>query len=204
MVATGSQPPVAAPGPARLPELVHQASSSDEALAALSAANRDLRIERTAKGALIIMPPTGSETGKLGFELTVSFGMWVRADGTGVGFDSSTGFRLPNGAVRSADIAWVRKSRWEALSSEERRRFAPLCPDFVLELLSPTDAPVELKAKLDEFIANGTRLGWLIDPFERLVHVYHPGSPPVTLLDPVDISGESVLPGFVLPIRLLW
>src|SRR5919108_6249027 len=102
--------------------------------------NRDLRIERTSQGDLVIMPPTGGETGRMNFELTALFGRWVHADGSGVGFDSSTGFTLRNGATRSPDLAWVRRERWEALTQEQRRGFAPLCPDFVLELRSPSDA----------------------------------------------------------------
>lgn len=171
---------------------------SDDALLALSAANSDLRLERDAQGALVVMPPTGSETGRLNLQLALALGTWAQIDGTGVCFDSSAGFRLPNSAVRSADAAWVRKERWAALTSAERSNFAPLCPDFVLELVSPNDNLAETQAKTDEFMSNGARLGWVIDPFERCVHVYRPGASPVALEHATEVDGDPVLPGFVL------
>ena len=196
--------PTAAPEAARLPELVRDASHSDDALAALSAGNRDLRIERTAQGALIIMPPTGARTGNRNSRLTTALTNWADTDGTGLTFDSSAGFRLPNGAVRSADAAWVLNRRWEALTADQQSKFAPLCPDFVLELLSPTDALDEVKAKLAEFISNGAQLGWIIDPLERSVHVYRPGAAPVELRGGTAVDGDPVLPGFVLDLTSLW
>jgi Uma2 family endonuclease len=147
----------------------------DDELFELCAANRDLRIERTAEGELVIMPPTGGETGRRNFELIGNFHAWVRRDGTGVGFDSSIGFLLPNGAERSPDLAWLRKERWNTLTEEQRRKFVPLCPDFVVELRSPTDALAEQQAKLEEYIACGAILGWLLDPEERRAHVYRAG-----------------------------
>jgi Uma2 family endonuclease len=113
-------------------------------------------------------------------------------------------FRLPNGAKRSPDLAWVRKERWEALSKEERRKFPPLCPDFVVELRSPSDSLQFLQSKMEEYIENGAQLGWLIDPFERKVHVYRPQSPVEVLEDPESVSGDPVLPGFTLDVRALW
>lgn len=177
---------------------------SDEALYAFCRLNRDLRIERTREGELIIMSPTGGETGKRNFALTVLFGAWVARDGTGIGFDSSTGFILPNGAERSPDVAWVRKSRWEALTPGQRERFVPLCPDFVVELKSPSDDLRELRAKLAEYMENGAQLGWLIDPEDRSVTVFRPGRAPETLPDPAQVSGEPVLPGFVLEPAAIW
>src|SRR5438132_4659472 len=144
---------------------------SDEDFFEFCQANRDWRIERTSDGDVIIMPPTGGETGGRNFELAVDFGNWVRADGTGKGFDSSTGFTLPNGAERSPDLAWVRLSRWNALSEEQRKKFPPLCPDFVVELRSPSDSLSGLQEKMQEYIQNGAELGWLIDPVEKKVYV---------------------------------
>ncbi len=166
--------------------------------------NKDLRLELTSTGDLIITSPTGGETGASNFELAGNFWAWSKKDGTGRGFDSSTMFRLPNGAKRSPDLAWVRKERWEALSKEERSKFPPLCPDFVVELRSPSDSLQFLQAKMEEYVENGARLGWLIDPFERKVHVYRPQSPPEVLDDPESVSGDPVLPGFTLDVRALW
>ncbi len=166
--------------------------------------NRDLRIERTSEGNLIIMPPTGGETGKRNFTLTALFGNWVEANGTGIGFDSSTGFTLPNGAKRSPDLAWVKRSRWEALTEAEKEKFPPLCPDFVLELHSRSDALDKLQEKMQEYIANGALLGWLIDPKEKKVYIYRPSAEVCCLENPDTISGDPVLPGFVLDLRRIW
>lgn len=166
--------------------------------------NRDLRIERTSQGDLVIMPPAGSRTGRIDFKLTQLFGQWVDADGTGVGFDSSTGFTLPNGAIRSPDLAWVKRSRWETLTPQQQEGFAPLCPDFVLELRSPSDALENLQAKMQEYLDNGARLGWLIDPVEKKAYIYRPQASVERLDDPQTISGDPVLPGFILEIRKVW
>jgi Uma2 family endonuclease len=176
----------------------------DAELFELCRINRDLRIERTAEGELVIMSPTGGATGNRNFKLTVAFGVWVEQDGTGVGFDSSTGFVLPNGAERAPDVAWVKASRWDALTPEQREKFVPLCPDFVVEIRSRSDSLDELKAKLEEYMANGTVLAWLIDPYLRQIHVYRPGAAPAVLEKPDEVSGEPVLVGFTLNTRLLW
>src|SRR5215475_5417934 len=157
---------------------------SDEQFFELCQLNRDLRLERTSQGDLVIMPPTGGETGRTNFELTVLFGHWVHVDGTGVGFDSSTGFTLPNGAKRSPDLAWVKRERWEALTAEQRRQFPPLCPDFVLELRSPSDALATVQAKMQEYLDSGAQLGWLIDPIEKKVYIYRPQTPLAWLDNP--------------------
>jgi Uma2 family endonuclease len=177
---------------------------SDEQFFELCHLNRDLRLERTSQGNLVIMPPTGGETGRTNFKLTQVFGNWVDVDGTGVGFDSSTGFTLPNGAKRSPDLAWVKRERWEALTSEQRRQFPPLCPDFVLELRSPSDALAYVQAKMQEYLDNGAQLGWLIDPIEKKVYVYRPQVPVECLDDPPTLSGDPVLPGFVLDLGRVW
>jgi Uma2 family endonuclease len=177
---------------------------SDRQFFELCQLNRDLRIERTSQGDLVIMPPTGGETGRMNFELTGLFGHWVYADGTGVGFDSSTGFTLPNGATRSPDLAWVKRERWEALTPKQRQQFPPWCPDFVLELRSPSDALVTVQAKMQEYLDNGARLGWLIDPIEKRVSIYRPQAPVECLDNPQTISGDPVLPGFVLELGRVW
>jgi Uma2 family endonuclease len=177
---------------------------SDEQFFDLCQLNRDLRLERTSQGDLVIMPPTGSETGGINFKLGGVFYHWVEADGTGVGFDSSTGFTLPNGAMRSPDLAWVKRERWEGLTPEQRKVFAPLCPDFVLELRSPSDALVTVQAKMQEYLDNGARLGWLIDPIEQKVYIYRPQTPVERLDNPQIISGDLVLPGFVLDLGRVW
>ncbi len=164
----------------------------------------DLRIERTSEGDLIIMPPTGGETGHSNFKLTALLGNWVETDGTGVGFASSTIFRLPNGAARSPDAAWVKRSRWEALSQEERKKFPPLCPDFVVELRSDTDRLSVLQDKMQEYIESGAQLGWLIDPLEKKVWIYRPEAAVACLENPATVSGDPVLPGFVLPLDKIW
>lgn len=181
-----------------------RAPFSDEALFEFCQRNRDLRVERTSDGDLIIMSPTGAETGRRNFTLTALFGAWVARDGTGVGFDSSTGFVLPNGAERAPDVAWVRRSRWEALTAEQRRTFAPLCPDFVIELRSPSDDLEELHAKMREYADNGAALGWLIDPDARCVWVYRGGEAPELVETPPTVSGDPILPGFVLDLAAIW
>jgi Uma2 family endonuclease len=177
---------------------------SDDNLWELSRANPDLRIERTAQGEIIVMPPTGGRTGRRNAELVVAIGAWAASDGSGVVFDSSTGFRLPNGAERSPDAAWVRKARWDALSEIEQERFPPLCPDFVVELRSHSDDLDELHTKLREHIDNGAQLGWLIDPVSKTVWVYRPDGEPVILKEPETLSGQPVLPGLLVALSRIW
>lgn len=170
----------------------------------LAQLNRDLRIERSAQGELIIMPPTGEETGKRNTEITIQLGLWARQNRTGTSFDSSTGFTLPNGAVRSPDASWVEKTRLEALTDEQRRKFLPLCPDFVAELRSPTDSLNVLRDKMQEYLDNGARLGWLIDPEQKRVYVYRPQALLKELEAPEKLSGDPVLPGFALDLCEIW
>ena len=166
--------------------------------------NKDLRIERTAGGDLEIMPPTGGETGNRNFKIALQLGVWMESDSTGVAFDSSTGFRLPNGATRSPDAAWVRRERLAELMAKQKLLFLPLCPDFVVELRSQTDSRPLLQDKLQEYIENEARLGWLIDATERRVYVYRPGSR-VEQLDAVpSLSGETELPGFTMDLCKIW
>ncbi|MEH2215131.1 Uma2 family endonuclease [Nostoc sp.] len=177
---------------------------TDEQFFQLCQNNRDLRLERTAEGELIIMPPTGWGIGNRNSKLTQRLGNWADADGTGLAFDSSTGFKLPNGANRSPDASWVSRKRLEALNSDPDK-FLPLAPDFAVELRSASDSLKTVQQKMQEYIDNGVRLGWLIDPQNQQVEIYRPGqdveilrrrSPSET--SPTSLSGEDVLPGFVL------
>ena len=166
--------------------------------------NEQWKLELSKEGDLIIMMPSGGETGRRNAKLTRLLGNWAEADGTGECFDSSTGFILPNGAERAPDAAWVKKERWEALTKIERRRFAPLCPDFVIELRSYTDRLKPLQTKMEEYLENGAQLGWLIDPIKHKVYIYRPNRSVECLERPAELSGENVLPGFVLPVARLW
>lgn len=170
----------------------------------LCAANRDLRLERTALGELVIMPPTGGNTGKRNIDLSFQLQAWTRQTCLGVAFDSSTAFHLPNGADRSPDAAWVSQVRWDALMPQQQDTFPPLCPDFVIELRSASDALESLRQKMQEYLDNGLRLGWLIDPKNKKVEIYRPSRSVEVLDDPETLSGEDVLPGFVLDLALIF
>ena len=173
-------------------------------LYAFCLANRDLRIERTATGEVIVMPPAFSDTGNRNFNLAAHLWVWTEKDGTGLGFDSSAGFTLPNGATRSPDAAWIKTERWDALTEEEKASFAPICPDFVIELRSASDTLKGLKAKMEEYIENGVLLGWLIDRKNRTVYIYRPDRDPEILANPDRVSGDPELPGFSLPMAKIW
>ena len=177
---------------------------TDEQFYRLCADNRDLRFELTAEGELLIMSPTGSKTGWRNAKITHRLATWSEQDGTGVYFDSSAGFTLPNGAKRSPDGAWVRREAWEALTAEQQDRYAPICPDFAIELRSPTDILADLQEKMKEYIENGTQLGWLFDPKSKRVYIYRPNQPPELVENPSSMSGNTVLPGFVFDPREIW
>jgi Uma2 family endonuclease len=177
---------------------------TDEQFFQLCQANRDLRFERTAKGELIIMPPTGGETGNRNGRLTQQLFNWSDQDSTGIAFDSSTGFKLPNGADRSPDASWVKIERWDALTQEQKTRFLPLCPDFVVELLSPSDSLRDTQEKMREYRDNGARLGWLINRKSRQVEIYRIGKEVEVLESSNSLSGEDVLPKFVLNLEAIW
>ncbi|MCL1472537.1 Uma2 family endonuclease [Argonema antarcticum] len=183
------------------PTLKLKIDLTDEQYFQICQNNRDLRFERTAKGVLLIMPPTGSVTGNRNFDLAVELGIWNKQTKLGQGFDSSSGFTLPNGAERSPDVSWIKQERWDALTPEEQQKFAPICPDFVVELRSLTDTLKELREKMQEYIDNGTRLGWLIDRKNRRVEIYRPNQDVEILENPATLSGEDVLPGFVLDLN---
>lgn len=201
---------------ARIPQLVEPSVAgklvlkgetvglSPEQFFRLSAENRDFRFEMTAGKEIVIMPPTGSDTGWRSSEILFQLTTWSKKDGTGLTFDSSTGFRLPNGAIRSPDAAWVQRRRWDALTAEERQGFAPLCPDFVVELRSPHDELENLQAKMDEYRAGGAALGLLIDASHRRVFVYRSGASPQRLTRPETVSCDPELPGLSFAFGEIW
>ncbi|MBD2021266.1 Uma2 family endonuclease [Leptolyngbya sp. FACHB-36] len=177
---------------------------TDEQFFQLCQANRDLRLERSTTGELIVRSPAGSETGNRNGRLTQQLFNWADDEGAGIAFDSSTGFKLPNGADRSPDAAWIQQNRWNALTREQQQRFAPICPDFVIELMSPSDNLAIVQAKMQEYQDNGVRLGWLINRAARAVEVYRLGRVAEVLINPDTLSGEDVLPGFVLDLDRIW
>ena len=177
---------------------------NDEEFYALCQLNQDWRLERTAEGDLVIMPPAGWETGTSNAFLNATLTMWALQDGTGTAADSSTGFTLPNGAIRSPDAAWVKRSRLTTFSAVQKKKFLPVCPDFVIELRSPSDTLKTVQEKMQEYLDNGAQLGWLIDPSERRVYVYRPGGEMECLDNPTTISGDPELPGFVLALSRIW
>ena len=183
---------------------LHSVGLTDEQFYQLCQDNEDLRLELTAGGELIIMAPTGGTTGSRNADITSQLTNWAKKDGTGLSFDSSTMFILPNGAKRSPDASWVRRETWDALSEEDRDKFVPLCPGFVLELRSRTDSLPFLREKMDEYIANGAQLGLLIDPRLKQVHVYRSGRPIEVRDNPRTVSGDPVLTGFVLDSKDIW
>jgi Uma2 family endonuclease len=164
----------------------------------LCAVNPDLKLERTEQGELVIMPPTGGETGRQNSQLNFQLQLWNQQYQLGEVFDSSTGFILPNGATRSPEVAWVKKSRWAALTLEQKEKFLPLCPDFVIELVSPSDSLEKVRNKMREYQANGCRLGWLINRQGRQVEIYRPNFDAEVLDLPIIISGENVLENFTI------
>ncbi|UXE58829.1 MAG: Uma2 family endonuclease [Woronichinia naegeliana WA131] len=166
--------------------------------------NPDLKIERSGQGELIIMPPTGGEAGRKNATLIARLVMWNETDNLGVVFDSSTCFRLPKGGDRSPDLSWLKKERWDSLTPEQQRKFPPLCPDFVLELLSPSDNLSFTQAKMQEYQANGVQLAWLLNPQDQQVKIYRLGCPVEILFRPRELSGENVLPNFVLNLAWFW
>ena len=180
------------------------APMTQEEFYAFCQANRDLRIERTAQGDVVIMPPAFSDTGNRNFNLAAYLWVWTEQDGTGLGFDSSSGFTLPNGATRSPDAAWIKAERWNALTEAEKASFAPICPDFVIELRSASDTLAGLQDKMQEYMDNGTSLGWLIDRKHRMVYVYRPNLAPERLENPDEVRGDPELPGFSLPMAKVW
>ncbi|MBD1213612.1 MAG: Uma2 family endonuclease [Dolichospermum circinale Clear-D4] len=180
---------------------------TDEQFYQLCIANEPWQLELTQTGELIIMPPTGGESGIRNSDINIELGLWNRQTKLGKVFDSSTEFRLPSGAYRCPDAAWVKLARWDALSKEEKKRFPPLCPDFVVELRSETDSLEKLRTKMREYQNNGALLGWLIDPQTPLVEIYRYGKDVEVLNfdfdNPPRLSGEDILPGFILDLQII-
>lgn len=176
-------------------------SLTDQQFYRLCRDNPELRMELTSEGGLVVMSPTGAKTGWRNSKLNQRLANWADSDGRGVAFDSNAGFTLPNGAKRSPDAAWVRLDAWNALSEAEQERFAPLCPDFVAELRSPQDSLPRLQAKMQEYVDNGARLGWLLDPIDQRVFVYRKGKPAECLEQPTRLGGDDVLEGLELDLR---
>ena len=177
---------------------------SDEQFYQLCQNNRNLRFERNRQGDLMIMPPTGGETGNRNAKIIVKLGIWTEQNGTGIFFDSSTGFKLPNGSDKSPDAAWIPLEKWNGLTPEERQGFVPLCPDFVIELRSKSDNLKVLQEKMQEYLENGTQLGWLINRQDRQVEIYRQGQVVEFLENPNSLSGEDILPSFVLDLGPIW
>ena len=184
-------------------ELMHQPVTPEQ-YEELVYKHRDLWLELTSTGELIVMPPTGLETDVRNVNLTYQLAAWTRKDGSGICFGSSGIFALPNGARRIPDGAWIRREKWDGLTKDQQERFGPLCPDFVVEIRSRTDRVTQLRAKMLEYIENGALLGWLIDPFERRVYIYRPDQELVILENPDTVSGDPLLPGFNLNVMELW
>jgi Uma2 family endonuclease len=177
---------------------------SDDQLFELCRINDELRIERNERGDLIMMSPAGGESSHRNIQIARQLADWAERDGTGIAFDSSGGFRLRKRAMRSPDAAWIRLTRWNRLPAEEREKFAPICPDFVIELRSRTDRLAILKKKMREYIDNGARMGLLIDPYQRMVYVYRPSRDVEVLDDPKSVSCGPVLRGFMLDMEMVW
>ena len=183
---------------------VESVGLTDEQFFCLCRDNDDLRFELTAQKELVIMSPSGPKTSWRNNIICTRLTNWAEKDGTGLVFESSAEYSLPNGAKRAPDASWIKKERWEALGEEEQEQFAHICPDFVVELMSPSNTLKEQKAKMDEYIANGAQLGWLIDPFGKCVYVYRHGEPGEYLENPATISGDPVLAGFVFNVAKIW
>jgi Uma2 family endonuclease len=177
---------------------------TDDQFFQLCQENENIRLERTAKGELIIMSPAGGETGSSNAGLTAQIWIWNQQHKLGQVFDSSTGFKLPNGANRSPDASWVKLETWNALTPEQQQKFPPICPDFVVELLSPSDSLKETQDKMKEYRDNGAVLGWLINRKSRQVEIYRPHQKLEVLESPATVSGEDVLPGFILNLESIW
>jgi len=193
---------IATEAPSR--SIILQWPLDDEQFAQLCRLNPDLRFEYTSTGELLIMTSTGGWTGNRNIRLAARLQLWAETDGTGLAFDSSTIFLLPSGAKRMPDASWMRLERWNALTREQQEGIPPCCPDFILELRSPSDRLPDLQGKMEEYLNNGARLGWLIDPIERVVYVYQPGEAVERLDHPREVSGEPVLAGFVLRLEAIW
>ncbi len=177
---------------------------TDEQFYQICQDNRDLRFERNVNGDMVIMPPTGGETSDRNSEINFQLRFWNKSNELGKVFESSGGFKLPNGAERSPDAAWISLEKWNNLTPKQQQKFLPLCPDFVIELRSPTDRLKSLQDKMKEYLDNGTRLGWLINRQDQQVEIYRQGREIEILDNPQTVSGEDVLPNFILNLASIW
>lgn len=177
---------------------------SDDQLLHLSSLNTPLRLEQTSEGELIIMSPANARSGRYNAYLTWALVNWNMQQELGEVFDSSAGFKLPNGSIYATDVAWVKQERWDALTPDQQESYAPVCPDFVVELRSKSDMLKELKQKMQEYIDNGSQLGWLIDPQSRTVWIYRPDQLPEELPEPETLSADPILTGFILRLEQIW
>jgi Uma2 family endonuclease len=177
---------------------------NDDELMRFCAANDFLRVERDANGEILVMTPAGTKTSRMNSRITRLLDEWAEQDGRGIAVDSNGGFTLPDGSVRAADAAWVARNRWDALSDADQARFAPICPDFIIELRSPSDNLADLIKKMEQWIANGVQLGWLIDPESQTVSIYRPNEQPETLTHPTSIQGHGIMAGFELVMDRIW
>jgi Uma2 family endonuclease len=184
--------------------LISERPLSDDELMRFCAANEALRVEREPNGEILVMTPAGANTGRINIRISYYLQAWTESDTRGIAFDSSAGFTLPDGSMRNPDGAWILNSRWEKLSEADQGRFAPVCPDFVIELRSPSDKVADLQAKMEKWIANGAQLAWLIDPIEKTVTIYRPGSEPEYLFDPSSVQGTGPMAGFELVLDRVW
>jgi Uma2 family endonuclease len=177
---------------------------SDEQFYQLCQNNRDLQFERNCRGDLVIMPPRGGETGNRNAEIAYQLQAWSRSNKLGIAFDSSTGFKLPNGSDKSPDAAWITLEKWNRLTLKQQQGFLPLCPDFVIELRSKSDDLKSLQEKMQEYLENGNQLGWLINRQDRQVEIYRQGRAVEILNNPMMLSGEDILPNFILDLMPIW
>jgi Uma2 family endonuclease len=177
---------------------------SDNELLLFCAANEPLRIERTAEGDLVVMTPAGGKTGNKEGYLFRELDLWIEREGKGIAFNSNTGFVLPDGAMRLPDLAWLSDEKWQALTGKQQEGFIPACPEFVVELRSPSDRASLVEERMEFWIDQGTLLGWLIDPQRQLAMIYRSGQEPKTLLKPEFLEGEGVVAGFRLKMQRFW
>lgn len=197
--------PLVSLGDVPLPAMLRLAQPmTDDALLRFCRANQDLQIERSAEGDLLVMSPAGGETGNKEGYLFRELDLWIERSGGGIAFNSNVGFILPDGSMRSPDAAWLSTQRWNSLSKEQRSTFLPLCPEFVIELRSPSDSASELEEKMLAWLANGAGLGWLLDPERRLAIIYRPGREPEIVLQPEFLDGEGPIAGFKLKMQRIW
>ena len=189
---------------AHAPIVLHPSRMNDDQFYAFCQRYPNFRIERTAKGEVIILPPTGGETSYRNTDLTYQLARWARRDKRGIAFDSSVEFLLPSGAARSPDASWVLRSRLDKLTKDQKRKFPPLCPDFVVELTSPTDRLKQVKHKMREWMDNGAQLGWLLDADRKIAYIYRPGQEAEELAKPQKLTGEGAVAGFTLNLTEIW